>query len=254
MSHHAPIALVGKGFVFFNTQLVGLIDRLEFGAAFPLVKGRHLGKVKNVAFGDEDVTVLTHFSGYREEANRILLNKRAAARNTMETTPAAGSSSNFNHGERKTLLASDVAVTLSQTPLANTLEVVKRDFSTWYTKTTDYTLSSAEVTRVGGGSIDSAQEVLCLYEFADASAHHLKIGKGVGPLISELDISFVNNADGKLWQYSCTKASPDGESRIVIEKAGPWPGMDCSWTIISDEDQEDEYGRISISSVTFPSL
>jgi hypothetical protein len=252
MAHHASSAFVGGGLLFFADQAKCSIDRFEFSKAAAEALGRVDGHVRNVGQGDTDTMLTVHVSGFRIEPMLALFNKMAKSRASMTSTPAAVASTNIYNMQRITIGATTVAATLTAAGVCLGWEMYKRDWSRTYTKATDYTAVTSLITKMPAGSLTAGQEVFVAYHAPNTGVNGIPLGKGSGPLIAPLVLSFRDNADGYLWQYDCTKASPVGPASLVVARTGEWAGIDVQFRIIYDADNDAPYGRLLRSSAAVP--
>lgn len=245
-----PSALVGSGMVFVNNKYVGHCTRCEISYDVGESVGRFKGHVIESTESNKDVFLNLHMDDLRPENARVWLNNHASSFASLTSAPALTESSmNFNHVEPIKLIDSATAVTLSQAGASN-LEVFKRDFSVKYAVTTDYTVSSSEVTRVNGGNISSGQEVLAAYTAADASAVNLLLGKGQGRMRTSVLVSMIESATGKIFQFSHNDAALVGPRSLVFEHGADWGGIDIQFRLFADLDAANDckYGYISWGS------
>lgn len=245
--------IVGHGMFFFNDLWISGINRMEVSRSLTEVLGRAKGEVLNVGHGNKDFMLRLHLEDMRADA-MAFLNGRCSALSSLASFQAAQEGSlTFQHMEPVTLADSATASTLTIAG-ATGVEVFKRDYSVKYTKTTDYTLTSSEVTLVAAGAIADGQQVFVSYKHVDASAVYNQIGKGAGPLMGSVRAVIVNEGDGKLYEFTHSKCAVVGDLSFVVGQNEEFPGFDVEMRIIKDEDSDHPYGQLGFGSTAVPAV
>lgn len=248
-----PTQIVGAGFLFFNDLKICSITRVERSMSHSESVGRWRGHVTNSAHANKD-----HFLRVRAEELTAdayaMLSGRCAAFTDLATPPASVlGTATFQHLESLTLADSATADTLSASG-ATGVQIFKRDFSVNYTQGTDYTLTSSEVTLIGGGSIADGQHVFASYKHVDASAINAKLGDGVAALRGSIRAVIIDQDTGKLFMFEHTLAKPIGDLSVVIEHGADWGGSDVEFRLLYDMDADYPYGRMAFGSAAVASI
>ena len=251
-----PLVLIGSGLVFFANDYIGHITRFQLNRTIGEVLGRYRGHVVNTSPGARDVTIQCQFDDMRPSSARYNVMALAAEVNDLDVPPSCEASAQFENMEPLRLLDSSTAVTLSCSDgkTAVVESVHKKDFSELYVEGTDYTTTSATLTRIGAGSIDSSQEVFVAYRYEDTDAVRIPIAKGRGFQSGALKVVMLDQSTSKLFIYEHDPCSRQGDFSFAVGFTDEWGGFPCAWRAKADLALDEPYGSLSISSVAVKSI